>query len=56
MNIPYHPTTPVTIRTVFIEAKNTVEGSKVYPRLFEKLTTMNDLLDMQAAKHKRKSA
>lgn len=40
-------------RTVFIEAKNTVEGSKVYPRLFEKLNAMNDLLDQQAAKHKR---
>ncbi len=39
-------------RTVFIEAKNTVEGSKVYPRLFEKLAAMNDLLDMQASKHK----
>ena len=43
-------------RTVFIEAKNTVEGSKVYPRLFEKLAAMNDLLDMQAAKHKRAKA
>lgn len=40
-------------RTVFIEAKDTVEGSKVYPRLFEKLEAMNDLLGQQAAKHKR---
>ena len=38
-------------RTVFIEAKNTVEATKVYPRLFEKLEAMNDLLDMQATKH-----
>lgn len=40
-------------RTVFIEAKDTVE-KKVYARLDEKATAMQDLFDQQAAKHKRK--
>ena len=33
--------------TVFIQARNTVEGSKVYPRLFEKHAGMADLLEQQ---------
>lgn len=33
--------------TVFIQARRTVEGSKVYPRLFEKYEGMSDLLTLQ---------
>lgn len=39
-------------RTIFLRAKRTVEETKVYPRLFEKLDAMNELLDIQASKHK----
>lgn len=41
--------------TIFIQAKRTVEVTKVYPRLFEKLANMHDLLNQQADTTKARS-